>query len=68
MANTAGAGWKVRTNVEEPVPPALLAETVTNVVPAEVGVPEIKPELVLTVSPPGRPLAPYDVGEFEAVI
>ena len=58
VANTAGAGWTVRTNVEEPVPPALLAETVTKVVPAKVGLPEMTPELVLTVSPPGRPVAP----------
>ena len=41
-----------------PVPPAFVALMVTVVVLATVGVPEIRPVVVLTTSPDGRPVAP----------
>jgi hypothetical protein len=41
-----------------PVPPLFVALTVTGKTPAAVGVPEIKPEVLLTVSPVGKPVAP----------
>ena len=46
----------------------MLAVIVTLVVPAVVGVPEIRPVLVLTVSPAGRGLALKLVGLLVAVI
>jgi len=51
-----------------PVPPLLVALTVTLEVPAEVGVPEMRPETVLTESPVGSPEALKLVGELVAVI
>jgi hypothetical protein len=51
-----------------PVPPALLAPTVTADVAAAVGVPEINPVAVLIVSPAGSPVALYDVAPPVAVI
>ena len=50
----------------DPVPPALIAFTVTDIVPATVGVPLIV--LADRVSPAGRLLVLYDVGEFVAVM
>jgi hypothetical protein len=47
----------VKVNVAVPVPPALVALMVTVYVPAVVGVPEINPELVLTVKPAGNGVA-----------
>lgn len=41
-----------------PVPPSLVALTVTMNVPLAVGVPEIRPVLVFTLNPAGNPLAP----------
>jgi hypothetical protein len=46
----------------------LVALTVTLEVPAPVGVPEIKPETVFTVTPVGNPVAPKLVGVLVAVI
>ena len=47
----------------------MVAVSVTLEVPvAPVGVPEIKPETVLTVRPAGNPVAPKLVGELVAVI
>ena len=40
-----------------PVPPALVALTVTGEVPAVAGVPESNPVVGLTVSPDGKPVA-----------
>ena len=40
-----------------PVPLALVAETMTFEVPLTVGVPDIKPVVVLTESPAGKPVA-----------
>jgi hypothetical protein len=58
----------VMLKVLVPVPPALVALSVTLVVAAVVGVPEISPVVVLTVSPAGNPVALKEVGLFEAVI
>ena len=54
---TGFAGLIVKVNVALPVPPALVALMVTLYVPAVVGVPEIKPVLVLTLRPGGKPAA-----------
>lgn len=51
-----------------PVPPALLALMLTVDVPLRVGVPESKPEVVLTVRPGGRPIALKAVGLLLPVI
>ena len=63
-----GAALTVRVRVALPVPPLLVALSVTLEVPAPVGVPEINPETVFTVRPPGSPDAPKLVGELVAVI
>jgi hypothetical protein len=57
LVMTGFAGLIVKVNVALPVPPALVALIVTLYVPAVVGVPEIKPVLVFTVKPDGRPVA-----------
>jgi hypothetical protein len=54
---TGFAGLMVRVSVALPVPPALVALIVTLYVPAVVGVPEINPVLVLTLTPAGNPVA-----------
>ena len=41
-----------------PVPPPLVALSVTVELPAAVGVPEIRPVAGFTVRPPGNPVAP----------
>ena len=48
----------VSVTVALPVPPLLVALTVTLEVPEEVGVPEINPLVVLTDNPAGSPVAP----------
>ena len=48
--------------------PALVAVTVELYVPSEVGVPEMTPVLVLTLSPGGKPEAPKLVGELVAAM
>ena len=58
-----------RTSVAVPVPVALVAATVTLKVPAAtLGVPEMRPVVVLMESPPGRPVALNEVGELSAAI
>jgi hypothetical protein len=47
----------VSVRVALPVPPLLVAFSVTVEVPAAVGVPEIKPVAVLTDKPAGNPVA-----------
>ena len=47
----------VRVKVALPVPLVLVAPNVTVEVPAELGVPEIKPVVVLTDKPAGKPVA-----------
>ncbi len=64
-----GAARSVRTRVAVPVPVVLVAERVTLKVPAAtLGVPEIRPVVVLMERPPGRPVALKEVGELSAVI
>jgi hypothetical protein len=58
----------VRVRGALPVPPLLVALSVMLEFPAPVGVPEIKPEAVLTARPLGSPDAPKLVGELVAVI
>jgi hypothetical protein len=48
----------VRVKVAVPVPAALVALSVTEEVPAAVGVPEINPVPVFTDNPAGNPVAP----------
>jgi hypothetical protein len=55
---TGGAGLTVIVRVPFPVPPALVALSVTVEVPAAVGVPEIRPVPVFTDKPAGNPVAP----------
>ena len=53
-----GAGLLiVMTSVAVPVPPALVALIVTLYTPAVVGVPEMRPVLVLTLKPGGNEVA-----------
>jgi hypothetical protein len=47
----------VSVSVALPVPPPLVALSVTAEVPADVGVPEITPVPVLTDKPAGKPVA-----------
>ena len=60
---------KLIVRVAVPVPAALVAERVTLKVPAAtLGVPEIRPLLVLMERPPGRPVALKEVGTLSAAI
>jgi hypothetical protein len=54
---TGAATVMVSVRVALPIPPALVAPSVTVEVPAEVGVPEINPVAALTDSPAGKPVA-----------
>ena len=63
-----GVGLMVKVKAAEPVPPALVALKVILEVPAVVGVPEIKPEVVSIFNPAGRPEASKPVGLLVAVI
>ena len=64
-----GGALRVITRVAVPVPVELVAERVTLKVPAAtLGVPEIKPVVVLMESPPGRPVALKEAGELSALI
>ena len=56
------------TIVADPVPEPFVAEIVTFEVPAPAGVPVIAPVDVLTLSPPGNPVALKEVGLPVAVI
>ena len=58
----------VKVSVLVPVPPPLMAEMVTDLVPAAVGVPEMSPLVVFTLRPAGRPVAAKLVGVLLAVI
>ena len=68
----AGAGGRAAEMVMlrpcVPVPATLVALMVAANVPATVGVPEIKPVMVLGVSPGGKPVALKLVGVFAAVM
>ena len=48
----------VSANVAFAVPPLLVALSVTEAIPAVVGVPEISPVVLLMVKPAGRDVAP----------
>ena len=64
-----GAALRVIMSVAVPVPVELVAEMVTLKVPAAtLGVPEMRPVLVLMERPPGRPVALKEVGELSALI
>ena len=52
------AGFIVNVKIALPVPPPFVPLSVTEKVPAAVGVPEISPEFALTDKPAGRPVAP----------
>ena len=65
---TGGGGFTVKLRVAVPVPPALVALKLTETVPEEVGVPEIKPLPVLIDKPVGSPVALKLVGLLVAVI
>jgi ornithine cyclodeaminase/alanine dehydrogenase-like protein (mu-crystallin family) len=56
-------------SIAVPEPAAFAAEMVTLKVPAAtLGVPEMRPLVVLMERPPGRPVALKEVGELSAVI
>jgi hypothetical protein len=60
---------RLSESIAVPEPAALAAEMVTLKVPAAtLGVPEMRPLVVLMERPPGRPVALKEVGEFSAVI
>ena len=63
-----GNSLTVKVSVLVPVPPPLMAEMVTDLVPAAVGVPEMSPLVVFTLRPAGRPVAAKLVGVLLAVI
>ena len=65
---TGTAGLTVRANVAVPVPLVFVALIATLKVPATVGVPEIRPVVVLTDNPAGRAVALKLVGLLVAVI
>ena len=67
-APTIGSN-RVIAKVAVPVPVVLAAVRVTLKVPAAtLGVPEMRPVVVLMESPPGRPVALNEVGELSAAI
>src|SRR5260221_7575229 len=70
FAATVGAGGFTLVNTTDcvPLPTALEALTVAVNVPVALGMPLIRPVVVFTARPPGRPLALNPVGAFCAVI
>ena len=64
---TGAATDTVKVKFAVPVPVLLVALMLTAEVPAVVGVPEIRPVVVLTVRPAGKSVALKLVGEFVAV-
>ena len=68
LVMTGAAGTIVRLREAVPVPPAFVADRLTVNVPAAVGVPEIRPVVVLTLNPAGKLLAPKLVGLLLAVM
>jgi hypothetical protein len=65
---TGAATVTVKVRGALPVPPLLVALNVTLELPAPVGVPEIKPEVVFTARPLGKTEVLKLVGELVAVI
>jgi len=68
LVMAGGETYIVKVSSALPVPPPLVALRFTPNVPAAVGVPEIKPEVIFTPRPAGNPDAPKLVGELVAVI
>ena len=68
LVMTGGPSVILNVTTRLPVPVALVADTVTLLVATVVGVPEITPVLVFTLSPAGRPVALKLVGLLLAVI
>jgi hypothetical protein len=68
LVMTGGADASVSVRVAVPVPALLVALIETVEVAAVVGVPEIRPVVVLIDRPAGNPVAPKLVGALEAVI
>ena len=68
LVMTGFAKLIVSVSVAEPVPPLFVALMTTDEVPDVVGVPEIKPVVLLTDNPAGNPVAPKLVGLLLAVI
>ena len=63
-----GGGKTVNANVAVPVVPSLLALMTALNVPVSVGVPEMRPVAVFTISPLGRLVALKLAGLLDAVI
>ena len=59
---------KFSVKVVDPVPPAFVAEIVTEKAPPAAGVPVMTPVEVLRLSPAGKLGALYDMGDPEAVM
>jgi hypothetical protein len=57
LVMTGGGGTTVRINEAVPVPPALEALMDTLLVPVDAAVPLMRPEVVLTARPAGKPVA-----------
>src|SRR5204862_91039 len=68
LVMTGGPNVMLKVTPRLPVPVPLVANTVALNVPVAVGVPEMRPVAVFTVTPGGSPLALYDVGAYVAVI
>ena len=62
------AGDTVSVSACVAVPAALVADSIALEVAAATGTPEIRPLVVFTERPEGRPVAPYAVGEPDATI
>ena len=65
---TGGAGVMLKEREALPVPPPLVALRAMVETPTAVGVPEMRPVVVLTDIPDGSPVALKLVGLFVAVI
>jgi hypothetical protein len=63
-----GGGTTVRIREAVPVPPALEAVMATLLVPVDVAVPLMRPDMVLTPRPAGKPVALKLVGVLVAVM
>ena len=58
ITGTATVALTVRVKVALPVPPALVAEMVNVLLPAEIGVPVMTPVRLLRLAQMGSPVAP----------
>ena len=62
LVMAGAAGFTVRVNVADPVPPAFVADSEIVLVATPVGVPLMMPVVEFRISPAGRPVTAYDVG------